>query len=138
MSQQELETEVRSLNSMIGIYLGSKAAMTAATEALRLELAPFGVTVLTVRTGAIRTNGLVDGVNFKLPPTSRYKSIEKEVAARARGEDGTPRMEPSVYAEKVVSDILGGCSGQIWRGGYAWVVRWVLSRLPSSVAVSRA
>ena len=110
--------------------------MTATTEALRLELAPFGVTVLTVNTGAVRTNGLVNGVNFTLPPSSRYKRIEKEVAARARGEDGTPRMEPSVYAEKVVGDVLRGCSGQVWRGGYAWAVRWVLSRLPSSVSVS--
>ena len=112
--------------------------MTATTEALRLELAPFGVTVLTVNTGAVRTNGLANGVNFKLPLTSRYKSIEKEIAARARGEDGTPRMEPSVYAAKVVGDVLRGCRGQVWRGSYASVVRWVLSRLPSSMAVSRA
>ena len=126
------------LNKAIGIYASSKAAMTAITEHLRLELAPFGVTVLTVNTGGVRTNGFADGANFKLPPTSRYKSIEKEIAARARGEAGMLWMESSVYAEKVVGDVLGGCSGQIWRGGYAWVVRWVLSRLPSSVSVSRA
>ena len=138
MSSYVPETIFRSLNNVLGISAGSKAAMTATTEALRLELAPFGVTVLTVNTGAVSTNGFANGVNFKLPPTSRYKSIEKEIAARARGEDGTPRMEASVYAEKVVGDILGGCSGQVWRGGYASVVRWVLSRLPSSVSVSRA
>ena len=129
---------LRLLNNILGIYLGSKAAMTATTEALRLELAPFGVTVLTVNTGAIRTNGVADAVNFKLPPLSRYKSIEKQVAAAARGEHGPPQMEASVYAVQVVDDVLRGCRGQIWRGGYAWVVRWVLSRLPSSVAVSRA
>ena len=58
--------------------------MTATTEALRLELAPFGVRVLTVITGAVRTNGLADGVNFTLPPMSRYKGIDKQVAAAAR------------------------------------------------------
>ena len=110
--------------------------MTATTEALRLELAPFGVTVLTVNTGAVRTNGLADGVNFKLPLTSRYKSIEKNVAAAARGEHGPPQMEASVYAKQVVGDVLGGRKGQVWRGGYAWAVRWVLSRLPSKVSVS--
>lgn len=114
----------------MGVSAGSKAAMTAITEALRLELAPFGITVVTVNTGAVRTNNFANGVNFELPSTSLYKSIEKQIAARARGEDGTPRMEPSVYAEKVVDDILGGASGQIWRGGYASLVRFVLSKLP--------
>ena len=111
--------------------------MTAITEALRLELAPFGVTVLTVNTGAVSTNTLANGPNFKLPATSLYKSIEKEIAGRARGEDGTPRMERSVYAEKVVSDILGGAKGQIWRGAYASIVRFALSKMPASLSVSQ-
>ncbi len=111
--------------------------MTAITEALRLELAPLGVMVVTVNTGAVSTNTLATGANFKLPPTSMFKSIEKEIAGRARGEDGTPRMEASVYAEKVVSDVLGGASGQIWRGGYASIVRFVLSKLPTSISVSQ-
>lgn len=111
--------------------------MTAITETLRLELAPFGVTVVAVNTGGVKTNGLVNGLDFKLPPTSRYKSIEKEIAGRARGEDGLTRMEPSVYAEKVVGDILGSASGHIWRGGSATIVRFVISRLPAWIAVSK-
>lgn len=110
--------------------------MTAITEALRLELAPLGVAVVTVNTGLVKTNGLANGTNFKLPPNSMYKSIEKDIAGRARGEDGTPRMEPSVYAEKVVADIMGGARGQIWRGGYASIVRFALSKLPVLVTVS--
>ena len=109
--------------------------MTAITEALRLELARFGVTVVTVNTGAVSTNTLADGRNFKLPPTSRYKSI-KEISGRARGE-GTPRTESSVYAQEVVSDNLGGARGQIWRGSYASIVRFVVSKLPASVSVSQ-
>ena len=121
--------------SISGIYAGSKAAVTAITETLRLEMAPFGVKVLTVVTGAVNTNILSNGVNFQLPPTSRYKSIEKEISAQARGEDGTTRMEPSVYAEKVVGDVLAGASGQTWRGGYASVVRFISSWLPVSLSV---
>ena len=109
--------------------------MTAITEALHLELAPLGVTVVTVNTGAVSTNTLATGADFKLPPTSMFKSTEKEVAGRARGD--TPRMEASMYAEKVVSDVLRGASGQIWRGGYASIVRFVLSKLPTSISVSQ-
>lgn len=126
------------LTRVTGIYAGSKAAMTAITVALRLELAPFGVGVVTVNTGAVNTNTLASGANFKLPAGSVYKSIKKEIAGRARGEDGTPRMEPSVYAEKVVGDVLGGARGQIWRGGYASIVRFALSKLPISLSLSQS
>ncbi|CAD6594243.1 MAG: hypothetical protein ASARMPREDX12_008495 [Alectoria sarmentosa] len=78
----------------MGLYAGSKAAMTPITEALRLELTPLGVTVVTVNIGAVRTNTLANDADFKLPTASKYKSIEKEIAGRARGEDGTPRMDP--------------------------------------------
>ncbi|MCJ1392605.1 hypothetical protein MMC18_005475 [Xylographa bjoerkii] len=107
----------------MGIYAGSKAAVTMITDTLRMELAPFGVKVVTVMTGAIQTKILATGIDFKLPPTSRYFSIEKEIAARARGEDGTPRMAPEVFAAKVVNDVLGGVNGQIWRGGTAGPTR---------------
>lgn len=120
-----------------GIYAGSKAAVTAISDTLRLELAPFNVKVVTVNTGAVSTNNLSTGLNFKLPPTSKYKGIEKEISDRAVGKDGTPRMEPSVYAEKVVGDVLRGANWQIWRGGYASIVQFTSSWFPASVSVSQ-
>ena len=100
-------------------------------------MAPFGVKVITVHTGAVSTNNFSTGKDFKLPGTSRYKSIEKEIAARARGEDGVPRLEAAEYAERVVGDILGGSTWQIWRGGYASIVRYTSAWFPASVSVSR-
>jgi NAD(P)-dependent dehydrogenase (short-subunit alcohol dehydrogenase family) len=40
---------------LLGAYNASKHAVAAATDALRMELAPFGVTVVLVEPGAIRT-----------------------------------------------------------------------------------
>ena len=111
--------------------------MIAIMEALRLELTPLGVTVVTVNIGAVRINTLVSGADFSLLVASRYKSIEKEIAGRARGEDETPRMNASMYAEKVFNDIMGGASGQIWRGGYSSIVRFALSKLPVFASVSQ-
>lgn len=99
-------------------------------------MSPFSVKVITVHTGAVNTNTLSSGQNLKLPETSRYKSIEKEIVARARGEDGTPRMEAEEYAERVVGDVLGGKTWQIWRGGYASVVRFTAGWFPGWVSVS--
>jgi len=129
---------VAMLTDALGLYAGSKAAANAITETLRLEMAPFNVKVVNIVTGAISTNILSNGVNFELPRTSRYKNIEKEIAARARGEDGTPRMEPSLFAEKVVGDILRGANRHIWRGGYASIVRYTSYWFPFSLAVSEA
>ena len=120
-----------------GINAGSKAAETAITDAFRLEMAPFGVKVITVHIGALSTNNFSTGKNFKLPESSRYNSIEKGIAARARGEDGVPRIEAAEYAERVVGDVLGGSTWQIWRGGYASIVRYISSWFPASVSVSR-
>ena len=110
--------------------------MTQITDTLRMELAPFNVKVVTVMTGTISTNILASDKNFQLPSTSRYRSIEKEIAARARGEDGTPRMTPAAYVEKVVEDFLGGVNQQIWRGGYASIVRFTSSWFPAALSVS--
>ena len=40
---------------LLGAYNASKHAVAAATAALRMELAPFGVTVVLVEPGAVRT-----------------------------------------------------------------------------------
>ena len=120
-----------------GIYAGSKAAETAITDAFRLEMAPFGVKVITVHTGGVSTNQFSASKDFKLPETSCYKSIEKEISARARGEDGLPRFKAAEYAERVVGDVLGGSTWQIWRGSYASIVRYTSAWFPASVSVSR-
>ena len=122
---------------MPGIYAASKGALSLVSETLRLELAPLGVKVLTVETGAVRSRGQSNLPDLKLPPSSRYLSIEKTIAARARGEDGIDRMETRVYAAQVVSDVLNGSHGRIWRGGTALLVRWVLAFLPAFLLVSQ-
>jgi NAD(P)-dependent dehydrogenase (short-subunit alcohol dehydrogenase family) len=40
---------------LLGAYNASKHAVAAATDALRMELAPFGITVVLVEPGAVRT-----------------------------------------------------------------------------------
>ncbi|KAL9099662.1 MAG: hypothetical protein Q9187_009465, partial [Circinaria calcarea] len=119
------------------LYAGSKCAVTMISDTLGLELAPFHVKVLTVLTGAVKTNGLnTTSKSFSLPQDSLYKEIEETIAARARGEDGTPRMDPSVYAESVVSDVLKGKSGQIWKGAYAGFAKIMRDWFPTSLTDS--
>ncbi|PLB50770.1 putative hydroxybutyrate dehydrogenase [Aspergillus steynii IBT 23096] len=100
----------------MGTYAASKRSLELIAETLRLELAPFGVRVLSIVTGAVQTMGQTYFGDFKLPDNSLYKSIEGTIAARARGEDGRGRGDLMAYAEEVVSAIESGAEGRVWCG----------------------
>ncbi|KAL9612349.1 MAG: hypothetical protein Q9167_003036 [Letrouitia subvulpina] len=121
---------IASKGSIVNI---SSAAVNVISHCLRLELAPFGVKVMTVISGAVSTNVFKSGKDFKLPAGSYYADIENRIAARARGESGIEQMDSMTYAEKVVADILAGANGQTWRGAYASVIRFITSYLPSPI-----
>ena len=108
-----------------GIYGASKAALTILSETLRLEMTPFDVKVVTVITGVVGTNIMTNVSEVKLPPNSQYWPVERNIAARARGVDIKKKMKKEDFAEKVVSDVLGGTNGKIWRGELASAIRCI-------------
>lgn len=102
---------------------------------LRLELAPLNISVLTVVTGAIETSFMSNIQEPQFPKNSYYLPIEQTVKARARGEDGYPRMKSGVFAEKVVKDVLGGKTGKVWHGENATPTWLANMLLPVSIIV---
>ncbi|TVY33838.1 Short-chain dehydrogenase [Lachnellula subtilissima] len=103
----------------MGLYAATKRSLELVAETLRLEIEPFGVKVVQVVTGAVRSNGQTYFEDWKLPEDSLYKPIEALIANRARGGDGHPREETEKYAKDVVDDIISGKTGKVWRGGNA-------------------
>ncbi|RYP09622.1 hypothetical protein DL764_001164 [Monosporascus ibericus] len=103
----------------MGTYAASKKSIEIVAETLRLELAPFGVGVLEIVTGAVKTMGQTYFGNFQLPAQSLYKSIEDTIANRAQGNDGLPRMDLMEYAAVVVDEIIKGTTGRFWYGNNA-------------------
>ena len=117
-----------------GIYGASKAALTLLSETLRLEMTPFDVKVVAIITGGVQTNIMANGPEPVLPSSSRYTFAEKNIYARAAGEDVGSKTTSEDYAERVVSDVLDGANGKIWRGKLASTVRY-LSAFPVSLYV---
>jgi short-subunit dehydrogenase len=106
------------------------------SEALRLEMAPFNVKVITIITGKVESNFASNNAFGDLPPTSRYLGIKDYIAAKVvGGKNPPPGMSPENYAQRVVSDILGGATGKVWRGAFASIVRVLSLLLPSFVVV---
>ncbi|PVH94311.1 putative hydroxybutyrate dehydrogenase [Periconia macrospinosa] len=110
-------------------YMGSSAATKRAVEimgeTLRLEIAPFGVNVLDVVTGAVKTQGQSYFDNFTLPEGSLYKPIESTIANRAQGGDGVTRMSLEEYSVAVADAIINRTSGKFWYGENADRVKGV-------------
>ena len=118
-----------------GLYSSSKAAVTIMSETLRLELAPFGVTVVTGMLGRIQSNIYHNDTWKGLPESSRYQSVEPQMAKGADGNIGPKPEDAHEFAQRFVSDILGGASGQIWRGAKAQTVRAVGYHAPAAILV---
>ncbi|KAI9686871.1 MAG: hypothetical protein M1822_002624 [Bathelium mastoideum] len=102
-----------------GLYGSSKAAVTQLSETLRLELAPLGVKVITGMLGSIETKFHDNDPWKPLAEDSVYKSVEQQV----RGRKGPRSEKVEVFARNFVGDILGGASGQVWRGAVAQTSR---------------
>ncbi|KAI1326041.1 putative hydroxybutyrate dehydrogenase [Xylariaceae sp. FL0255] len=115
----------------MGTYSASKMSLEIVADTLRLELAPFGVNVVEVVTGGVKSLGQTYFSDSKLPSQSHralnssqlYKSIESIVKSRAQGKEGMERMDATDYATAVVDDILNGARGRIWHGIHADAVR---------------
>jgi NAD(P)-dependent dehydrogenase (short-subunit alcohol dehydrogenase family) len=89
-----------------GPYCASKAALRAYSEVLRMELAPFGIAVVTVEPGAIQSNFGTAAAQRLIPldSDSWYADIAEQVQTRAQlsQADATPADE---FAERLVTMI---------------------------------
>ncbi|VUC23565.1 unnamed protein product [Clonostachys rosea] len=113
-----------------GMYASSKAALLAMSHVMRLELAPFGVSVTVVMSGGVETAGIREShqQNEKLPGDSLYRILAPSIETNERGRNfkGTDATD---YAKQVVNEVLASRSKPMtWKGAFSWVA-WVLSWL---------
>ncbi|CEJ83029.1 hypothetical protein VHEMI03061 [[Torrubiella] hemipterigena] len=93
-----------------GAYNASKAAAASLTECLRLELAPFGIRVINIVTGAVKstfiTNTTNNTSNGELPPDSIYNVAKPEIEkSMMQDESGSDRMDTETWAMLVAGDL---------------------------------
>jgi NAD(P)-dependent dehydrogenase (short-subunit alcohol dehydrogenase family) len=133
---------VANVGSIVGLfttpfaaaYCSSKAAVHSITDALRMELAPFGIRVVSIQPGGVRSSfGAHAEAAIRLPEDSLYRSVEKGIRARAQaGQQGATPAE--VFAGPVVEALLRDAPPRVIRGGANSVRLPFLKRwLPASV-----
>lgn len=117
------------------IYNASKAALHSYSAALRIEVAPLGVHVITVVTGGVKSR--IARVKRSLQEDSAYKELEDNYQKRQIYSQEVG-MERELYAKAVVKKVLVA-EGWLWRtktiwaGGSAGTVRWLILILPPTV-----
>ncbi len=91
-----------------GAYCASKAAIHALTDALRMELEVFGIKVVLVQPGGIRTQLGVRAerkLQDNLKSDSWYTEIEEAVRSRATASQ-VDAISADVFAQKLASKVL--------------------------------
>ncbi|KAI8176867.1 hypothetical protein K4K48_004435 [Colletotrichum sp. SAR 10_66] len=106
------------------VYNASKAALSQYTKTLRLEVQPFGVEVVEVVTGFVRSNLLHHGLDA--PKDSPYLAIKKDIE-RIKFEGNQNGMPARAYAESVVEQLLRKRRrDEIWQGKLAWILNLIV------------
>ncbi|UAW98914.1 SDR family oxidoreductase [Halopseudomonas nanhaiensis] len=86
-----------------GVYCASKAALHALSDALRLELAPFGINVMTVKPGAIASDfGNNATAAITMAEASWFKPWEKAVQARAKASQRATSTSAMDFSKELV------------------------------------
>lgn len=104
---------------------------------LRLELAPFGVSVVTVMLGRVVTPFHANEPEFRLPPGSRYAPIESTIARWSRGEPGPKAGSVEALVAELVDDVVVSQStAPVWKGAWAGLLKFLSGWVPEWLLVS--
>lgn len=116
----------------LSVYSSTKAALHQYAATLRVELKPFGVTVLNFVTGSVRTPIKDDR---GLPPNLWYQvpGIEEPIQELQEMSENSRPIPAETYAYQVVNDFekqkLGG-KLELYRGGAAFIVGYLMAWVP--------
>jgi NAD(P)-dependent dehydrogenase (short-subunit alcohol dehydrogenase family) len=116
---------VANVGSIVGLfttpfaaaYCSSKAAVHSITDALRMELAPFGIHVVSIQPGGVRSSfGNHAEEAIRLREDSIYRPVERGIRARAQaGQQGA--MPADQFVGPVVDALLRNPPPRVIRGG---------------------
>ena len=119
-----------------GAYCASKAALHSLSDALRMELTPFGIKVITVQPGAIKSHfGKTASkvANDLIKPDSWYKSVQTKIIGRAKLSQ-INATSANVFAANLVNIVLKENPPAIIRlGKKSWFLPAIKQLLPTAI-----
>lgn len=91
------------------VYGASKAAAGLLSDGLRLELEPFGIKVVDLKTGGVQSKffqNVIQGPGAKLPENSAYELSREPIEKVLSGQmNNLSNMDADIWARDVVKDL---------------------------------
>ncbi|KAJ2829557.1 hypothetical protein GGI24_002107 [Coemansia furcata] len=119
----------------VGYYAASKAAAHAYSDALRMELAPFGISVVVVAPGSVKSNLVANHSELHVGDgTSRYELARPAIEARtglSQQDDTTPVNR---FARVIVPQLLRKSPSAYITYGAHSVAMWILYYTPPVIS----
>jgi NAD(P)-dependent dehydrogenase (short-subunit alcohol dehydrogenase family) len=118
-----------------GAYCATKAAFHSLSDAQRMELAPFGIDVITVQPGAIQSkfgDNSLTNVLQRITPESLYAPLKDAIKARATASQDNP-TPAAEFAESLVEQLLNKPKAVIRIGNGSFGLPLLKRWLPSAI-----
>jgi short-subunit dehydrogenase len=107
LKSTRLEFTLTRSSPWTGTYCASKAALNSISEGLYMELKPFGIHVLHVAAGAVRSNIATNGLNrFSLPENTLYSQFVHNIIDRTNCSQDYTSIRSNEFAKRVVANAL--------------------------------
>ena len=117
-----------------GAYCASKAALHALSDAMRMELAPFGVHVVMIQPGAVTSSLGVTGTrHVALPADSIYAPLSKYVRGRAVASQKSAMPTREVARQVANAVLLENAPAVVRRGPQSFRFPFLKRWLPVSM-----
>jgi 1-acylglycerone phosphate reductase len=113
-------------------YNASKAAIIMFSDCMRLELAPFGIRVVELRTSSVASHGFANQAarGAELPKDSLYDVARMDVEKTMNGERFPVKVTAEEWAQTVAKSLTKNSPPSIiWAGTGAWIM-WFSSFKP--------
>lgn len=118
----------------VGAYAASKAALHTLSDALRMEVAPFGIEVISVQPGGVRSevasNAPFDAEHYARPE-GLYRAAVEAMRKRSRASQDAP-MEAEEFARRVADALTRPRAPRVVRVGRGARFLSAIDRLPGA------
>jgi len=136
---RDRDARIVNIGSVVGVhatpfagpYSASKAALHRLNDALRMELAPFGIHVILVQPGAIKSSmGDNASANATVDGLGPYAKLADRIEARARlSQEGKPTPAEEFAVHVVKAALADKPPALVRAGASSWILptfeRWV-------------